>query len=452
MMRLEPIEILLREYRREQVLHLVRVELERARSGIANGKPSPSEEQLAERVVTLAHARWTVRPRGLINATGVILHTNAGRAPLSEAALSAMQEAATYSDLELDMSSGGRGSRQDNVRYQITDLTGAEDAYVTVNAASSVLLALTELAQGREVIVSRGQSVEIGGGFRVPVILSQSGARLVEVGTTNRTRLSDYEDAINSRTAAILHVHTSNFRIEGFTESVPLPDLAVLARKHKVRLIDDNGSGALLETEAYGLRHEPTVQESVRAGSDLVAFSGDKLLGGPQAGVLCGRSEVIQALERHPLARALRPDKMIMAALSATLVAHLRDEAADTLPVWRMISQRQEDIVSRAREWAKRAAGEGLQVATIEGESTIGGGSLPGETLPTLLIRLPRFVTASLLRGGVPRVLGRTRDGHVHLDLRTVPPGQEGPLLRAVLDARQKTNREPASFPETTRQ
>jgi L-seryl-tRNA(Ser) seleniumtransferase len=346
-----------------------------------------------------------------------------------------MVEAAAYSNLEIDLADGERGSRQDHVSAQITALTGAEAAHVTVNAAAAVLLSLAAIAKGREVIVSRGQSVEIGGGFRVPVILRQSGAKLVEVGTTNRTRLSDYEEAISPRTAAILHVHSSNFRIMGFTESVPLPDLATLAREHDLPLIADNGSGALLDTVQFGLTHEPTVQESVADGCDLVAFSGDKLLGGPQAGILVGRRDLVSMLSRHPLARALRPDKVILAALSATFAAYLKDDAIRTLPVWQMISQTQDQLETRSRAWAERSARQGVTVEVVGGNSTVGGGSLPTETLPTVLIKLPAAVSAADLRDGQPPVLARARLGRVLLDLRTVPTSQEEELSQAVLAA-----------------
>jgi L-seryl-tRNA(Ser) seleniumtransferase len=427
------VAVLAQNYLRSAVVALVRDELQRARVAIAAGGALPSDDDLARRVVDTVRREWETHPRRIINATGVILHTNAGRAPLGAEALRAVAQVAAYSDLEFHLDSGERGSRQDHVIPKLRAITGAEAAHVTVNAASAVLLALATHARGREVIVARGQSVEIGGGFRVPVILRQSGARLVEVGTTNRTRLSDYEEAITPRTIAILHVHAGNFRLVGFTESVPLPHLAALASSRGILLVADNGSGALLDTEEFGLAHEPTVTEALDAGCDLIAFSGDKLLGGPQSGVILGKKVLIDAIAKHPLARAVRPDKMTLAALSATLSAYLRGDAVRTLPVWRAIAQSPEVLRDRAEAWSRSAASHGLTVGCEPGESTVGGGSLPGETQPTTLIRLPRAISATALRqAGVP-VLARTNRGHTLLDLRAVSPEEEGDLLRAVL-------------------
>jgi L-seryl-tRNA(Ser) seleniumtransferase len=343
-----------------------------------------------------------------------------------------MEEASGYSDLEIDLGSGRRDGRQRRVASMLTALTGAEAALVTGNNAGAMLLCLTALSAGREVIVSRGQEVEIGGAFRIPDILRQSGARLVEVGTTNRTRLSDYADAIGSDTAAILHVHSSNFRVLGFTASVSLAELSKLARERGIVLLDDNGSGSLLDTANFGLEHEPTPKESLDAGADVVTFSGDKLLGGPQSGIILGRSDLVERLATSPLARALRPDKLALAALAATLSTYLQGQGR-TLPIWRMIGQSREVIRSRAQRWQERAAALGLPVELRDGESTIGGGSLPGSSLPTTLIALPAAVNAESLRTGRPAVLPITRDNRVLLDLRTVPEEDESALLRAVL-------------------
>lgn len=422
-------------YTREAVLSLARDVLTDARAVIASDGATPSLDALIGRIQQRVAAEWRIGPGNVINATGVILHTNLGRAPLSEDALEAMQAVAGYTDLEYDRESGGRGSRQWYVARQLRTLIGAEAALVTVNAASAVLLALTCLARGRDVVVSRGQAVEIGGGFRVPDILEQSGARLLEVGTTNRTRLQDFEEAIGPETAAILHVHTSNFRIVGFTEQVALADLAGLARRRGILLIDDNGSGSLLDTAAYGLSHEPTPADSLAAGAHLVAFSCDKLLGGPQAGVVAGSAELVKRLSHHPLARAFRPDKTILAALSATLLAYLRGDAPSSVPVWRMIGQGAEELRIRATQWRVGASRQGIKVDLIEGRSTVGGGSLPVETLPTTLLRLPASLDSARLRKGKPPVIPLLRESRVLLDLRTVPPGQEDQLLRAVRDA-----------------
>jgi len=424
-------------YTREAVLALARDVLAGARAAIPRGGATPSLEALVDRIQQRVAGEWQIGPANVINATGVILHTNLGRAPLSKDALEAMQAAAGYTDLEYDRESGGRGSRQWYVARQLCPLIGAEAALVTVNAASAVLLALTALARGKDVIVSRGQAVEIGGGFRVPDILEQSGARLLEVGTTNRTRLQDFEDAIGPETAAILHVHTSNFRIVGFTEQAALADLAGLARRRGILLIDDNGSGSLLDTAVYGLGHEPTPADSLAAGAHLVAFSCDKLLGGPQAGVVAGSADLIKRVSQHPLARAFRPDKTILAALSATLLAYLRGDAPSSVPVWRMISQSAEELRTRASAWCLGANQQGIKVELIEGRSTVGGGSLPVETLPTTLLRLPASLDSERLRKGKPPVIPLLRDSRVLLDLRTVPVSQEDQLLRAVRDASQ---------------
>jgi L-seryl-tRNA(Ser) seleniumtransferase len=383
-------------------------------------------------VVERVRQEWVPGPRAVVNATGVILHTNLGRAPLSDAALAAMQQAAGYSDLEYNLDTGARGSRQKHVERLLRALTGAPAAHVTVNNAAAVTLVLASLARRKEVVISRGQAVEIGGGFRVPVILQQSGARLVEVGTTNRTRLSDYEAALSLRTAAILHVHSSNFRIIGFTEEVLLAELAHLAHRHGLLLIDDNGSGSLLDTAAFGLAHEPTPVESLEAGADVVAFSGDKLLGGPQAGILLGRADLIERARSYPLARAVRPDKTALAALSATLVTYLRGNPVAELPLWRMIAASAASLEQRAHHWQEEAAARGLEVDLHPGESPVGGGSLPGETLPTTLLALPHSVSAEALRRGAVPVIGVTRGQRVLLDLRTVPPDQDEALLDAV--------------------
>lgn len=430
-LRSEVLRTPLARYARGPVTDLIREILDDYRAGpLPDQAPDPDAVALAaaDRIAKT----WTPWPHVVINATGVILHTNLGRAPLSQAAIEAMVAVSRYSTLEYDLTAGTRGSRHAAAGDLLHALTGAEAAHLTVNNASAVMLALAALAKGKEVLVSRGQAVEIGGGFRIPVILRQSGAKLIEVGTTNRTRLADYEDAITPRTAAILHVHTSNFRLVGFTEGVPLPELADLARRRQVVLIDDNGSGSLLDTAKYGLSHEPTPIEALRAGADVVAFSGDKLLGGPQAGILLGRQESIGRIAGYPLARAVRPDKMTLAALDATLLAYLTERAESEIPVWFMISQPPERVAARARRFAAELARYNVSVSLRDGESTVGGGSLPGETLPTTLIALPRPITAASLRRASVPIIARTQDRHVLLDLRTVAEGEETALLDAV--------------------
>ena len=427
---------ILAQYAREPVVRQVRAALAERRRNALSGDSAASAELIAEDVARRVRSRWQVGPRPVINATGVILHTNLGRAPLSAEAIQAMRRAAGYVDLEIDGESGHRGSRQRIVSGLLEDLTGAPAALVAGNNAAAVVLALAVVAPGKEVLVSRGHAVEIGGGFRIPSILRQSRAKLVDVGTTNRTRLADYEEAISDRTAAILHVHPSNFRIEGFAEEPVQADLAVLAHRHDISLVADNGSGALLNTARFGLRHEPTPLEALAAGADLVAFSGDKLLGGPQCGILLGRQDLIAAADKHPLARTVRPGKLTLAALAATLLAYVRGDAEATLPIWTMIRETQAEVRDRAESWARRAGIRGLVVTLHDGESTVGGGSLPGETLPTMLIKLPRNVTAESLRQGSMPVHARTNRGRTYLDLRTVRPEQEDALLETVLLSR----------------
>ncbi len=414
---------------------LIRQALETARAAVAQGRPAPSEEQLVESVLGLAEAVFHPSLRPVINASGVIIHTNLGRAPLSDDAIAAMAAVSRgYSNLEFDLEAGERGARHVHLEALLRQLTGAEAALAVNNNAAAVLLTLSALARDREVIVSRGQAVEIGGGFRVPDVMRQSGARLVEVGTTNRTYLSDYEAAITPETAAIMRVHASNFRIVGFTESPTVGDLARLAGEHALLLVDDIGSGCLLDTTAFGLAPEPTVQGSLAAGADLVMFSGDKLLGGPQAGLIAGRAEPIERLRRHPLARALRIDKSSIAGLAATLLHYLRGEALERVPVWRMIAAPLSDIHSRARRWA-RAIGQPARV--VDGRSMVGGGSLPEESLPTTLVAVPgdgAYVSelARRLRTSDPAVVARIERDMLLLDPRTVRPEEDRHLVAAV--------------------
>ncbi|MBI4305553.1 MAG: L-seryl-tRNA(Sec) selenium transferase, partial [Chloroflexi bacterium] len=339
------------------VAELVRKELEAARERIKAGDPAPGLDVLIEAVITRAGRSLSPWPRRVINATGVVLHTNLGRAPLSLAAVQAASAvAAGYTDLEMDLDTGRRGSRQAHISGLLAQATGAEAGLVVNNNAAAVLLGLGEFARGREVIVSRGEAVEIGGGFRIPDVLAQSGARLVEVGTTNRTYVADYEAAINAETAVLLKVHQSNFAIRGFTHSADMEALAALARGRGLVLFHDLGSGALLDTSRFGLPREPMVQDSVRQGADLAFFSGDKLLGGPQAGIVVGARELIGRLAKNPLARAVRVEKVTLAALSATVAAYVRGTATEELPVWKMLSAAPEQIRQRAEAWRSALA------------------------------------------------------------------------------------------------
>ncbi|HET8569572.1 MAG TPA: L-seryl-tRNA(Sec) selenium transferase [Candidatus Limnocylindria bacterium] len=370
--------------------------------------------------------------RRVINATGVVLHTNLGRAPLSRAALDAIATVAAAATVEYDLATGKRGERHGHAARLLADVTGAEDGVVANNGAAAVLLALAALAARRDVIVSRGELIEIGGSFRIPDVLARSGARLVEVGTTNRTYLRDYAAAVTERTGAILRVHTSNFRVVGFTARPDAAALASLARERGIALVHDLGSGTLLDTARYGLGREETVQEAVSAGADVVTFSGDKLLGGPQAGLAVGRAETIAKLRSHPLMRAVRPDKLTIAALVATLAAYRDGTAERDLPVWRLIAADPASLERRARVLAERVGGEA--VAT---RSTVGGGSLPEETQPSWAVALagrPQELAARLRRADPP-VIGRVVDERFALDVRSVLPEDDGALGEAVAAA-----------------
>jgi len=425
------------------VVEVVRQVLEESRLSISHGKPAPSSDSLvksvSDRVRTLAEP--SLRP--VINATGVVIHTNLGRAPLSQEAIAAMEEASKgYSNLEFDLGTGVRGHRDAHISSLLCRVTGAEDALVVNNNASAVLLALTALCKKREVVVSRGQAVEIGGGFRIPDVMRQSGAKLVEVGTTNCTYVADYELAITPRTAALLRVHSSNFKVVGFAEEVAVGDLVGLGEKNGLPVFDDLGSGCLLDTTKYGLSPEPKVQDSISAGAALAMFSGDKLLGGPQAGIIVGRKHLVEKLRKHPLARAARIDKTRLAGLVATLTHYLKGEAEQKIPVWEMISMPLDEIERRAQEWVGHLGALG---AVVDGESVVGGGSLPGSTLPTRLVVVkgsskakgPSLAQglAERLRANQPPVVARIEGDALLLDPRTVLPNEDQAVVVALRNA-----------------
>ena len=429
-------------YSREWVVDLVRHELDQARERVRNGAAAPTALELAESICGQVQSVARVEPRRVINATGVIIHTNLGRAPLSRAANDAIVQAAQgYTNLELDLVSGRRGSRQSHLKSLLCQLTGAEAALAVNNNASALLLGLSALAAGQEVIVPRGEAVEIGGGFRIPDVLRQSGGTLVDVGTTNRTYIQDYEQAITENTAALLKVHASNFRVEGFTAAVEAPELVELGNQRGIPVLHDVGSGCFLPTQQYGLAHEPMPQESISAGVGLVFFSGDKLLGGPQAGIVVGKRELVGKLERHPLARAVRIDKLSLAALTATLLHYLREEAEEEIPIWRMIGASAESIKARAQRWREQLP-EDAGVELRPSLSAVGGGSLPGETLPTWVLAAacsdgpgsPEEVMEGLRRAEPP-VVARIEDDQVMLDPRTVLPEEEEDMLKALRTA-----------------
>jgi L-seryl-tRNA(Ser) seleniumtransferase len=401
-----------------------RTVLERAREEIrAGGDPGSLVDAVLEE---LARAR---RPslRRVLNATGILVHTNLGRAPLAQAALERVAEVgAGYSNLEYDLEAGARGSRQDHLASLLCRLTGSEAALVVNNNAAAVLLTLAALAEGREVVVSRGELIEIGDGFRIPDVLARSGARLVEVGTTNRTRASDYERAIGLDTALLLRVHQSNFRVVGFTELPTLSELAEISRRHELPLVDDLGSGAL-----GPLGDEPTPAESLRAGADLVSFSGDKLLGGPQAGVVVGRANLVEQLRRHPLQRALRADKLTLAALEGTLVLALDPaRATGEIPILRMFHEPVERVRARAERLAELVGGE-----VEETFARVGGGALPLAELPSAACALEEDL-AEPLRHGEPPVIAVIRDGRTLLDCRTLTDSEVDQVAGLVAAAR----------------
>jgi L-seryl-tRNA(Ser) seleniumtransferase len=423
---------LINEYGRTLVLDAIRVVLAEIRTRVSDDRGVPENVAILElaRRRILVWLQPTLLP--VINATGVILHTNLGRAPLSKAARQALVQAAeSYCTLEFDIGRGARGARSSHAESLLNRLTGAEAALVVNNNAAAVLLALSALASRKRVVISRTQLVEIGGGFRVPDVMAQSGAKLVEVGTTNRVHLDDYDLALQEPAALVLRAHHSNFKIVGFTSEPPFAALAELAHARGALVMDDLGSGALVDTARFGVAHEPTVQESLQAGADIVCFSGDKLLGGPQAGIILGRGDLLQKIKKHPLARALRADKLCLAALAATILHYLKNEAETQIPTLQMMAQTAEALHARAQAWVEDL-GQGQVIA---GFSTIGGGSLPEETLPTFLLALQvpqpnRFL--SRLRNQALPIIGRIENEKVVFDPRTVFPEQGQLLLSGI--------------------
>jgi L-seryl-tRNA(Ser) seleniumtransferase len=438
------VRALAREHSHEAIVEAVRQELTDLRALVKQGasldgraEPITIAERVAERLGR------DVRPklRPVINATGIVLHTNLGRAPVAEEAARAAYEAArAYLNLELDLDTGKRSSRQASIREWVCRLTGAESSTAVNNNAAATVLVLRALCQGKEVIVSRGQLIEIGGSFRIPEIMAVSGATLREVGTTNITRLSDYERAIGPATGALMQIHTSNYRVAGFTKQVALADLAALGKKRGLPVFDDVGSGALIDFGRFGFRGEPLARRSLADGADLVLFSGDKLLGGPQAGIIAGRKEHVQKIEKDPLMRAFRLDKMTLAALEATLRLYLHEERAlREVPALRMLGTPPEELRQRALVLAERlGAVPGLAVARVaEDKAFVGGGSLPDQAMPSWVVELEAdglsdAELARRLRLGTPAVMGRLRDGRVILDVRTVLPHHEAALVEAV--------------------
>ena len=422
---------LIKEFGRPLTLDALRMTLDESRARF-KAKPEaglPSIDDILAQAESRLTAWTSPTLLPVINATGVILHTNLGRAPLSTATIHAMNAvAANYSTLEYDLEKGQRGSRLIHAESVLQKLTGAEAAVVVNNNASAVLLVLSALANKKRVVISRSQLVEIGGGFRVPDVMKQSGAKLVEVGTTNKVRVSDYKDALEEPTALVMRAHRSNFKIVGFTEEPELKEIVEIAHKVNVIVVDDLGSGALLDTAKYGFAHEPTVQESLAAGVDLVCFSGDKLLGGPQAGIIIGKKDLIDKIRKHPLARAVRADKTCLAGVTATLLHYLKDEAEREIPIWRMMSLTPDQVKVRA-EALRAELGQG---EVVPSESTVGGGSLPEESTSTFVLALTvkspdKFLKK--LRQTNPPVIARTENDKILFDPRTVFPSQDRSLL-----------------------
>jgi len=401
-----------------------------------------------KRMETSARSEGQAGIKNVINATGVVLHTNLGRAPLSQSARAAIDEAARYCSVEYDVESGGRGGRAARVESLLKDLSGAEDALVVNNCAAAALLILTVLARDGETIVSRGELVEIGGDFRVPDVMATSGTRMVEVGTTNRTHMEDYRRAINTNTRLIMRVHPSNYRIVGFASSPAVSELSALAREAGLPVYEDAGSGQLKDLQQYGVRDEPVVREIIERGVDVVSFSGDKLLGSAQAGLIVGKHTIVVRLRKHPLYRALRSDKLRLAALEATLVSHQRDVAELEVPVIQMLSLTANEVEQRARSVIEKVdPADSLKLALQTGESTVGGGAGPTSTLPTTLIAITHTKKSAQdieqeLRTSSPPIISRISEGKVLLDLRTVFPDQLPAVLAALKDVLTADERE----------
>ena len=428
---------LLEKYSRDSIIKLIRIELEVIRQRIVDSNLEFNYEVLIDNLINKANNLWLNEIKNVINATGVILHTNLGRAPLSsDAADSVRGISLSYSDVEFNIKSAKRGSRQEIVSDILCNLTGAESAFVVNNNASAVFLTILALCENKDVIVSRGEAVEIGGGFRIHDIISNSSANLVEIGTTNKTYVHDYETAINDKSGCILMVHTSNFKITGFTHSADISDLVKLSSSKGLPIIQDLGSGTLIDTRDFNLDYEPTIQDSIKSGIDLVLFSGDKLLGGPQAGIIVGKKKYLDLIKKHPIARAIRIDKLNLTALSSTLLHYIKGEAIDKIPVWKMISADIESLKARVIDWQNKIT---IESNIIEGQSTIGGGSLPGQILPTYLLSISclkidcgvnEFFN-KLLNNKFP-IVARIEKNNIIFDPRTVLGNEDSKLIDGI--------------------
>lgn len=412
------------------VADYVRKVVESCRREVSSGGALSSLGEITNRIKNEIY-QYTRQFLGrVLNGTGIIIHTNLGRSPLGDEVLSHMAEvSAGYSNMEYDLNLGRRGRRGTHIYQLLNKLVGCEASLAVNNNAAAVFLILSTLARGREVVVSRGELVQIGGGFRIPEIMKSSGARLVEVGTTNKTSLEDYRRGITDQTALLLRVHQSNFRMEGFVESASVRELASLSREIEIPLVVDLGSGVLLNTEEFGFEHEPTPQEVIRAGADIVSFSGDKLLGGPQAGIIVGRKRFVNLMAEDPLFRTLRLDKIIISGLEKVLVQYLKGESSERIPIWRMVAAPLEELKARAGQIVERVSNPKLSLEIGEGRSSTGGGSLPGATIPSVVIvvggELSPDHLAARMRELQPPLLGRIEDDRFKVDLRTILPDED---------------------------
>lgn len=444
-LQLEELESAGRQYSRKMITPLVRQVLEEERGKIKNGSTPSSLADITARCIALIRKEFQSFIRPVINGTGVILHTNLGRAVLGKAIIDNSLPALTgYNNLEYNLFDGARGMRGEFVERMLSLFSQSESSLIINNNAAAVFLILKVLAKGKEVIISRGELVQIGGGFRIPDILKESGAILREVGTTNQTNLNDYEQAINENSALLLKVHQSNFSQEGFAQSVETRELKVLGKKYRLPVVVDLGSGTFLPTEQFGLVHEPMVQEMIRCGAELVCFSADKLLGGPQGGIICGRKDYISQIRKDPLYRTFRVGKITLSLMQSTLLFYLQDRALQELPIWKMISLPAQEIKKRSQSLARSLKKRGIPVQVSEGVSLVGGGALPGKNLPTFLLSIENEGNIEeldrRLRMSHPAVLGRVKDNSLFFDPRTIEPGSDKELIELITAAFYQKN------------
>ena len=436
----EELVFLSQQYSRKMITPLVRIILQEERKSIQRGALPSSSLEIVARCLALIQKEFQSFIRPVINGTGVILHTNLGRAPLGEELLQeSLPILSGFSNLEYNLLEGQRGKRGDFVERILAVFSHSEDSLIVNNNAAAVFLILKVLAKGKEVIISRGELVQIGGGFRIPDILRESGALLHEVGTTNQTNLDDYRDAINENTALLLKVHQSNFSLSGFTKSVSVKELKTIGKKYKIPVVVDLGSGTFLPTEQFSLAHEPMVQEMIKSGADLVSFSADKLLGGPQGGIICGKREYLNQIRKDPLYRTFRVGKITLSLLQTTLLFYLQDRALPDLPVWKMIASSYQEIKKRSHSLSRSLSKTGIPATCWEGVSLVGGGSLPGKTLPTCLLAIKTEGNIEeldrKLRLSNPAVLGRIKDNYLLFDPRTIEPQYDKKLVEQISSA-----------------